>query len=412
MGRHIRGFTMVEMAIVLVIVGVIASVLVPTIYKSVQQGKITAGREVLEEVKKQVVGYAIQTERLPSDTDTDYGASIFNTRDPWGRKLDYHPATAMMDAAGAGYELCDQSNATSADLEVTLPGGSTVSNVAFALVSRGPDHTADITFAAPILDLSGKDDDLAVWVNFYQLYRLVCGGTTVGQGGPSQVTDTAFASGSGWPSDAVVQGSSSGDYTGMTAGDVTIDETNYTDYLADVDTGDGENYTLKAVARHGGSGWQLALRYDSSTPGGTVASENYSWPNDDADFKDFSLEFNTAGDQKVTFTFDGTELEYTLFAPDPNTTRYVGNFFIEAKLVGSDGRIEFQDLSLDGQLLSEDDRDFTLDGTAGDYQYLASQKDEATQSLTVEGSVAMSWSGSPGDEFGFELYFYAFDVPD
>ena len=63
--KHMHGFTLVEMAIVLLIVGLLLGGLVPVISGQVEQKRNSETRKQLEEIKDALIGYAIINGRLP-----------------------------------------------------------------------------------------------------------------------------------------------------------------------------------------------------------------------------------------------------------------------------------------------------------------------------------------------------------
>ena len=62
--RH-RGFTLVEMAVVLLIVTLLMTGLVPTISSQIEQRQTNETRKQLDEIQQALIGYAIINERLP-----------------------------------------------------------------------------------------------------------------------------------------------------------------------------------------------------------------------------------------------------------------------------------------------------------------------------------------------------------
>jgi len=59
------GFTLVEMAMVLMIVGLLLGGLIPTISSQIEQQRRNETRKTLEEIKEAMLGFAIATGRLP-----------------------------------------------------------------------------------------------------------------------------------------------------------------------------------------------------------------------------------------------------------------------------------------------------------------------------------------------------------
>ena len=65
-----KGFTLVEMAIVLTIVGVLLAGLLPTISSQIEQARRNETRKQMAEIQQALMGYAIINGRLPCPTTT------------------------------------------------------------------------------------------------------------------------------------------------------------------------------------------------------------------------------------------------------------------------------------------------------------------------------------------------------
>lgn len=76
--RRSRGFTLVEMAMVMMIVSLLLAGLLPMITSQVDQQKYSQTRKQLEEIKEALIGYAIINGRLPCPaSDTSNGIESF-----------------------------------------------------------------------------------------------------------------------------------------------------------------------------------------------------------------------------------------------------------------------------------------------------------------------------------------------
>jgi len=91
MMKHVKphriqtGFTLVEMAIVLVIVGVLLGGLLPTISSQIEQQRRTETRKHLDEIKDALIGYTIINGYLPCPTTTaDPTSANYGVADPGG----------------------------------------------------------------------------------------------------------------------------------------------------------------------------------------------------------------------------------------------------------------------------------------------------------------------------------------
>lgn len=122
---HFSGFTLVEMAVVLVIVGLMLGGLLIPLSAQMDQSRVSEARKDLSEIKEALIGYAIINGHLPCpDTDgdgienscgttTSAGSSQGNLpwatlgvqgTDPWGRHYQYRVNDAF-GAAGTPFSL-------------------------------------------------------------------------------------------------------------------------------------------------------------------------------------------------------------------------------------------------------------------------------------------------------------------
>src|SRR5882724_10109009 len=92
--RNFRGFSLLEMAIVLVIIGVLLGGLLPTISSQVEQGRRTATRSYMTEVKEALIGYVIINGFLPCPT---------TTTDPANTNYGLADASCSTNAVAEGY---------------------------------------------------------------------------------------------------------------------------------------------------------------------------------------------------------------------------------------------------------------------------------------------------------------------
>ena len=123
-----KGFTLIEMAIVLVIVGLLAGLTLPVISDLIKREKSSAATSMLEQVREQIIGYALIYGYLPDDLQADLGIGD----DPYGNTIQYRYATDLAT------DLCAETS-TDFDVEYYTSASShtTTNNVAFALFSIG-----------------------------------------------------------------------------------------------------------------------------------------------------------------------------------------------------------------------------------------------------------------------------------
>jgi prepilin-type N-terminal cleavage/methylation domain-containing protein len=163
------GFSLVEIAIVLVAIGLIATLLVPIFVQTVTRGKISSGKYGIEAAKKEIMGYVIvQNGTLPP-------AGYFTGRkDPWANDFTYHPAIPVL--------VCGATTTT--PMRVTLEDGvSEVLDVAYFLSSNGPNKVkqvddsivTNIRIYDPTDVVAGQAyDDVVSFVTLYQLTAKLC----------------------------------------------------------------------------------------------------------------------------------------------------------------------------------------------------------------------------------------------
>lgn len=225
--RNISGFTLVEMAMVLMIVGLLLGGLIPTISAQMDSQRISKTQKQLNEIRDALTGFALINGRLPMPAcgtiasgqanagieltpasavaiscTSDHAVVPWATlgvdeTDAWGRRFTYSVTSAYADstdgtgvatcstATGVSFQLC--STAT-LEIRASSPAGSIVaSQVPAVIVSHGvnglgayqPGGGAKIgTAAGDELENSNNDntfvskdqvqggfDDLVVWIS-------------------------------------------------------------------------------------------------------------------------------------------------------------------------------------------------------------------------------------------------------
>ena len=192
-----KGFTLVEMAIVLVIIGLLATAFLTPLSAQLEQSRNTEARRDLAEIKEALLGFAVINGRLPcpdvNGDGTDDGCpntntnattggnvpwTILNTKqlDPWGRRYQYQVNNAFSTAfiltttgSGAGLIRVCTTNAC---------GGTEANNVPLVIFSTGKNgailpptsldeqENIDIDKDFVSHDFStGGFDDIVVWIS-------------------------------------------------------------------------------------------------------------------------------------------------------------------------------------------------------------------------------------------------------
>jgi len=98
---HQHGFSLVEMAIVLAIVGLLLGGLMPTILTQMESQRINETRKQLDEIQQALIGYAIINGRLPCP------AYSTGNEDPIGGGACNHPYDGFVPAATLGLTTTD-----------------------------------------------------------------------------------------------------------------------------------------------------------------------------------------------------------------------------------------------------------------------------------------------------------------
>jgi len=148
-GKSALGLTMVELAVVLVIMGLIGTVFYGTFTRFVGKLKQDEAKEQVLTAREKIRGFARTGDRELPEPEIDGGesvlpASVGQIRDPWGERYHYYLADELTNST------VQAENATTFDIEfydeadeVETPTGPplrTVSNVAYAVVSKGPNQ--------------------------------------------------------------------------------------------------------------------------------------------------------------------------------------------------------------------------------------------------------------------------------
>lgn len=173
--RTRTGFTLVEMAVVIVIMGLIAALILPGVFRTIERNKLERGRNAVTALKNEVVGYVVVNKQLPENL------SPFSGRvDPWGRNVVYYPG--ILSDIG----ICNQTSTTLRIQKTTT--GTTRANIAFVLVSTGENMHQETGYIsgppqiATYYDQGVTDaafpgyeyDDIVEYVSLFELIGKAC----------------------------------------------------------------------------------------------------------------------------------------------------------------------------------------------------------------------------------------------
>ncbi len=216
-----RGFTLIEMAIVLVIVGLLAGLTLPLISDLIKREKRSEAGDFLEKVKNEIIGFAIINKRLPTDL-----SEIGVGNDPYGQPLQY-----WVDSKLSSSNLCENSPADNLTLRYTdASGDNDYGDMGFIVLSTGRNVTqeyVDVGGAGTTIQVwevraysgaSEEFDDLYEYVSFNYLKNKICTNTANEQYNPSG-SDVSFAQNVGSFNDSAVTNPPGQDFGGITIND-------------------------------------------------------------------------------------------------------------------------------------------------------------------------------------------------
>lgn len=198
--RRARGFTLVEAALVLVILGLALAVAVPLLTSYTKMTRARATRDNLRSLRESLLGYLLARGRLPAaDADGDglEDPGAFTGTVPW-RTLGVPRAQArdalgvairydVAGAPGANGKLTDTTPrnvrhqlqafiaGTSPSAPRVIADGEPI-GVAFVLLSPGADRGYEEENADDDRDYARAGDDQLGWATFQELYAALQGG--------------------------------------------------------------------------------------------------------------------------------------------------------------------------------------------------------------------------------------------
>jgi prepilin-type N-terminal cleavage/methylation domain-containing protein len=193
-----QAFTLVELAVVLVIMGVVGYLLYGSIFQLVRSEKSDQGERILETLADQMTGYILTEDlgngTLPAPDSGFLPSTVASAQDPWGHRIRYWRGTdkGLSSATSTTLYLRVYDDATAFYNDniggaVTGAGGSVqfVKNVGYIVLSDGPDGVADyrevpgstyisvLKKGMPVLDATGQTvssfDDIVQYKTLDQL---------------------------------------------------------------------------------------------------------------------------------------------------------------------------------------------------------------------------------------------------
>lgn len=152
-----NGFTLIELSIVLVILGLIVGTVAPLIMSMTKKNKLSSGRQTVITARDELKGDFVQNRILATNLD-----NIGHTIDPWRNDLIYLPAPHL-----AGQDLCTwlAGGTDQTGLSVCLDGDCTNNkkeNIAFVIASIGSNFNRQLE--TPVnSDGNGGDLDVRIY---------------------------------------------------------------------------------------------------------------------------------------------------------------------------------------------------------------------------------------------------------
>lgn len=139
-----KGFSLIEMAVIVIIVGVLLATFLPRMLGTIKGGVVKDSRNSVRHARDEIIGYAVINNVLPAATaDWEVPDSIANREDAWGQRLLYlwaHNSSVADPGDLVNNNICGHADT---DISVTQ-GGTTTPDVGFIVLSKGQNMLCDI----------------------------------------------------------------------------------------------------------------------------------------------------------------------------------------------------------------------------------------------------------------------------
>jgi prepilin-type N-terminal cleavage/methylation domain-containing protein len=196
--KKILGFSLLEMAIVLMIVGILLAGLLPGVSSQLEQQRTNETRKQLNEIKDALTGFAVINGRLPCpangalntglEATTGANAALMcssitagknssrgvvpwttlgvSETDAWGRRFSYQVTSTFADGAdgttvacnttlGVSFQMCSQANL---NVLTTVGGANVATNVPAVVISHGMNGKGAYTAQGVIIPGAAGDE--------------------------------------------------------------------------------------------------------------------------------------------------------------------------------------------------------------------------------------------------------------
>ena len=133
-----QGLTLVEVAIVLVILGLLIGLGASLIGPLTKRAKITETRDIVNAAVESVIGFAAKNNRLP--TNTEFPQAVRNPNDAWTKPLVYFVDSSLTTSSNNPSEGICGRKATNLIVCTDVNCNNQIPDVAFIVVSGGPNY--------------------------------------------------------------------------------------------------------------------------------------------------------------------------------------------------------------------------------------------------------------------------------
>lgn len=138
--RRSSGFTLIEMAIVVILIGALAGAIIPRLVASIPERKAKESRNLVKQARDEIIGLALQDSEYKLVSTANFAGKIATRRDAWGQPLQY--VIAADADTGNTLDSISPCKVEHTTLSVVTPGGNRVNDIAYIVYSTGP-NTAD-----------------------------------------------------------------------------------------------------------------------------------------------------------------------------------------------------------------------------------------------------------------------------
>ncbi len=227
--RSNSGFSLIEMAVVLVIFGLIIGTVTPLLVSQIKQEKVSKGREVVRQARDEVIGYALRNNCLPTpQIDSENGvqylspSNVAHVEDPWNQKIAYYPAK---NTYGSNCFSCPQKPFEGNQI-VQGVYEDDVTRIAFTLVSPSDDFTQQTSYnSTDDIMSANKTHDIVEFVSMDYLCSKILSMSS-GNGGDGGSGDDDFPDTSNYES----AGDDSIDWYQSSSGNTSVITNNPNEY--------------------------------------------------------------------------------------------------------------------------------------------------------------------------------------